>query len=330
MNGDHVNTHVANEPAEERPGLDMLVGASNAMNEVFGHIRQAASTDMPVLLLGETGTGKDLAAYAIHKLSHRSEGPYVPVNLGSLPSELVPSELFGYEKGAFTGASSRSKGKFEMAHTGTIFLDEIGTIDEKVQVSLLRLIEYKKFHRLGGKKAISTDMRLIAATNQDLSEALKTGAFREDLYYRLDVFRIVMPPLRDRPDDIPLLVDEFIQRYNKWLEKEIKGMDTDCMAALQNYAWPGNVRELKNVIQRAMLVADTDTIEPEHLPPRFRPEKLSPSSVTFEVGATLQEVEKQMIARTIQAARGNKRQAAELLGISRRALYNKLEKYKLK
>jgi len=236
-------TNLFLEAKKHEVKFEKLVGQSQPMQEVYRQIRQAAVTDMPILILGETGTGKDLAAQAIHKQSERRNGPYIVVNLGALPSELIGSELFGHEKGAFTGALERREGKFEQARDGSIFLDEISTIDEKVQVSLLRLIEQKKFQRLGGKRTISTNARLIAASNQNLSDTVEQGMFRKDLYYRLDVFRIIMPPLRERAGDVVLLVDEFIRRYNKTFQKNILGISPECISLLESYDWPGNVRQ---------------------------------------------------------------------------------------
>ena len=307
--------------------FEQLVGRSECMQNAYRQIRQAAGTDIPVLLMGETGTGKDLAAHGIHRQSSRRKGPYVPVHLGALPPDLVPGELFGHEKGAFTGATEKGAGKFEQGAGGTVFLDEISTVDEKVQVSLLRLIEQKKFHRLGGRNTVSCDVRLIAASNQDVEELVRRGAFREDLYFRLDVFRIVMPPLRERREDIPLLIDEFLKRYNSASQKSIAGISPECIGRLQSYEWPGNVRELKNVIQRAVLVCSGNTLLPEHLPARFRPNRPVSGKVSFEVGSTLAEVEREMIIRSISATGNNRTRAAELLGISRRALYNKMRRY---
>ena len=304
-----------------------LVGRSAPMQALYKQLRQTAVTDVPVLLEGKTGTGKDLAARQIHANSDRQEGSYVPVNLASLPIELVASELFGHEKGAFTGATRRRQGKFELARDGTIFLDEIGMVDEKVQVSLLRLIEQRRFHRLGGKRAISTNARIIAASNQDLIDLVRQGRFRDDLYYRLDVFRIKLPPLRERAGDIPLLVDEFLCCYNEAFGKKVLGISPVCMGLLESYEWPGNVRELKNVVQRAVLVCPGDVILLEHLPPRFQTGVPVPQSVTFEVGTPLDEVEREMVRRALAATGNNRTQAAELLGISRRALYNKLRKH---
>lgn len=306
---------------KDKVKFEKLIGRSKPMQKIYRQIRQAAATDMPVLLLGETGTGKDLAAQAIHRNSNRKNGPYIAVNLGALPHELVAGELFGYEKGAFTGANQQRMGKFELAKNGTVFLDEIGTIDEKVQITLLRLIEQKKFHRLGGKQDISTNACLIAASNMDLADAVKHGTFREDLYYRLDVFRIVLPPLRERPGDIPLLVDDFLKKYNQAFQKNILSISPECINLLEAYNWPGNVRELKNVIQRAVLVCRNDVLLPDCLPARFTTEQKNLPSVKFRIGTSLKEVEREMIARTLSAAKNNKKRAARLLGISRRALY---------
>jgi DNA-binding NtrC family response regulator len=306
-----------------------LIGRSREMKDLYRHIRQAAATDIPVLLVGETGTGKDLAGRAIHNQSDRRGKDYVPVHLGALPVELVASELFGHEKGAFTGATEKRKGKFELASDGTVFLDEISTVDAKVQVSLLRLIEQRRFRRLGGSRNIRSDARVIAATNQDLAEAVREGRFRKDLYYRLDVFRIVIPSLRERASDIALLVEEFLGRYNREFKKSILGIAPGCMGLLESYDWPGNVRELKNVVQRAVLVCTGEVLMTEHLPPRFRRETPLPRTMTFDVGTPLDQVERDMVLAALDAADGNKTEAAALLGISRRALYNKLKKYRI-
>lgn len=304
-----------------------IMGNSGPMLEVYRQIEQAAATDMPVLLLGETGTGKDLVARAIHDQSGRRDAPYVPVNVGAMPVELVGSELFGHERGAFTGAVERRAGKFELGNSGTVFLDEIGTIDEKVQVSLLRLIEHRRFHRLGGRSEIACDVRLIAATNADLTELVEEGAFREDLFYRLDVFRIALPPLRERAGDIPLLIDSFLSRFNQSLQKNLQGIDPECTELLQQYDWPGNVRELKNVIQRAVLVCEEDTITRDHLPARFTQQEPQSPNLTFEIGTPLAEMERQAILVTLAATGNNRTRAARQLGISRRALYNRLRRY---
>jgi DNA-binding NtrC family response regulator len=335
-----IKTALANRPVSIEEGFttkgpkttvfEEMYGRSGRMQEVFRQIRQAAVTDLPILLVGETGTGKELAAKGIHRQSARADGPYIPVNAGAIPSELVASELFGHEKGAFTGAAERSKGKFELANNGTLFLDEITSIDQKVQVSLLRLIEEKKFHRLGGQRAISTNARLIAASNEALFDVVEQGDFREDLFYRLDVFRITMPPLRKRGEDIPLLIDQFVKRYNADFDKNIMGISPECMGVMQAYEWPGNVRELKNVIQRAVLVCNGEVILREHLPSRFQKRRALQPKVAFEIGTTLDAMEREMIVRTLAASKNNRKRAAEILGISRRALYNKLRKHSIK
>jgi len=308
--------------------FEKMIGHSKPMQNIYQQIRQAAATDIPVLIYGETGTGKDLAAQAIHQQSKRSGGPFVPVNLGALPAELVSSELFGHEKGAFTGAIRRA-GKFEEANSGTILLDEINAIDDRVQIALLRLIEEKRFHRLGGRKFISSDVRIVAATNEDLLASVKNGTFRQDLYYRLDVFRITMPALRERHQDVASLIDEFLKRYNKAFNKNILGIAPECISLLEGYCWPGNVRELKNVIQRAVLVCSGEVLLAEHLPPRFSKTQPSAPRVIFSIGTPLRDVEHEMIVRTLAANKNNRKKAAQMLGISRRALYNKLAKYKI-
>ncbi|MCC6142230.1 MAG: sigma-54-dependent Fis family transcriptional regulator, partial [Candidatus Hydrogenedentes bacterium] len=308
--------------------FEQLIGRSEAMQGLYQQMRQAAATSIPVLIIGETGTGKDLVAQAIHAQSDRAAAVYAPVHLGALPQELVASELFGHERGAFTGAHGQRKGQFELAHGGTVFIDEIVTIDERVQVALLRIIEQKQFSRLGGEEILYSDARIITATNEDLWEAVQRGAFREDLYYRLDVFHIEVPPLRQRTGDIPLLMEEFLRRFNAAFQKNILHIAPDLISMLECYAWPGNVRELKNVVQRAVLVCSGDTLMPEHVPPRLQNENIVKPRISFELGTSLDEVERQMVVQALALAR-NRTQAAELLGISRRALYNKIKKHRL-
>ena len=310
--------------------FESMVGISPSMQEMFRRIRQAAATDIPVLLFGETGTGKDVAAEAIHRLGPRRDGPYIPVHLGALPPELVAGELFGHEKGAFTGALSRHIGSFEQADGGTVFLDEVSTMDEKVQISLLRLIESREYYRIGGRHVVSADVRVIAASNEDLWALVRRGVFREDLFYRLDVFHIVMPPLRHRQGDMALLIDHFLEQFNRSYGKRIIGISPACVARLESYEWPGNVRELKNVVQRAVVMCQGDVLLPEHLPQRLRSEPTARPSVSFKIGATLAEIEREIVARTLAFTGNNRKKAAALLGISRRALYNKIAKYGLK
>jgi DNA-binding NtrC family response regulator len=306
-----------------------MVGVSSSMKRVYRMIRQGAVTDIPVLLTGETGVGKDLAARAIHQLSSRVQKPFLPVHLGALPMDLAPGELFGHARGAFTGAEETRAGVFEQAHGGTVFLDEIATIDERVQISLLRLIESKTLHRIGGSRKIKADVRLIAATNEALEEAVAAGRFREDLYYRLEVFQIHIPPLRERVGDMPLLIQEFLQRYNRDYGKKIAGLSPETMSMLDAYEWPGNVRELKNVIHRAVVVCTGDTITPQHLIKRIRPGEGSRRNVILPVGTSFEEAERKLLERTLQVTGNNRSHAAAILGVSRGTLYNKIKKHAL-
>jgi DNA-binding NtrC family response regulator len=316
-------------PAE----FEGMLGISLPMREVFQRILEAASEDISVLITGETGTGKDMVASAIHKRSRRRNGPYIPVNTGAMSSELIASELFGHEKGAYTGAVEAIKGRFEEAHGGTIFLDEISTINEKAQVSLLRVLETKTFRRVGGEKDICANVRVIAATNENLEEAVRQKRFREDLFYRLDVFHIHVPALRERPGGIALLANHFVPHFNAIHKKNVRTVTPDTWRCLRAYPWPGNVRELKNVIQRAVLMAKGEELTAELLPLRIRsaivaethePAQRSP----IHVGMTLDAVEKEFIQMTLDSVSGNKKQAAQKLAISRRTLYDKLRKFR--
>lgn len=315
---------------DKRPArLQDMIGESAGMKNMYRMIRQAAATDIPVLLTGETGTGKDLAARAIHQLSDRSDKVFLPVHLGALPQDLVPGELFGHVKGAFTGAAEARAGSFEQAHGGSVFLDEISTIDDRVQISLLRLIENKSFFRIGGRRTVKVNVRLIAASNEDLEEAVENGKFREDLYYRLQVFQVQMPPLRDRLGDIPLLIHEFLKRYNREYDKEILGLSPEATAMLESYDWPGNVRELKNIVHRAVVVCTGEVITPQHLSKRIKPGGGMNRNIVIPVGTTLEEAERIILKRTLQAAGNNRRRTAAVLGVSRGTLYNKMKKYGL-
>ena len=309
--------------------FESMIGRSTAMQHVYQQIRQAAATDIPVLISGETGTGKELAALAIHELSERTNAPYVPVHIGSLPTDLVASELFGHERGAFSGATSMRKGCFEVADGGTVFMDEIATIDEKMQVSLLRLLETSEYCRIGSQHQIPVDVRIIAASNADLATEIRNGSFREDLYYRLDVLHIVMPPLRERHGDLHLLVDHFTQQSCNTFQKYIRGMSPGFISCLESYPWPGNVRELKNVIQRAVITSTGDILERKELPPRISKFRNEEVKVVVRVGMTLEEVEKEIIARTLEHTSQNRTQASDILGISRRSLYNKMRKFNM-
>jgi DNA-binding NtrC family response regulator len=304
------------------------------MKGVIQQILEAARDDIPVLIIGETGTGKDLVATAIHKRSGRRGEPYLPVNMGAIASELIASELFGHEKGAYTGASERRAGLFEQAEGGTIFLDEITTMDEKAQVALLRVLENKTIRRVRGERDIPVNVRVIAATNENIEEAVKQGRFREVLYYRLDVFRIHLPPLRERAAAISLFADHFVAHFSKLYKKDIRSISRDCYHALRQHPWPGNVRELKNVIQRAVLLAKQPELTVDLLPQRIlqsadagTPHARDASPI--QPGMTLDEVEREYIKLTLSLMNGNKVKTASSLGICRRALYSKLKRFGL-
>jgi DNA-binding NtrC family response regulator len=311
----------------EKTTFEKMIGRSTAMRQVYRQIRQAAATDIPVLLSGETGTGKELAALAIHELSSRSHGPYVPVHIGALPTDLVASELFGHERGAFSGATSLRKGCFETAEGGTVFMDEIATIDEKMQISLLRLLETNEYCRIGSQRSIGVNVRMIAASNADLPEEIRKGHFREDLYYRLDVLHVEMPPLRERHGDIPLLVDHFIKNACDTFQKSIRGLSPGFVSCLESYPWPGNVRELKNVIQRSVISATGDILDIRQLPSRISQYRNEDTKMAVRVGMTIAEVEKELIILTLDHAGHNRSRASDMLGISRRSLYNKMQRY---
>ena len=308
-----------------------IYGLSIPIQHVVQQIKEAAMTDISVLITGETGTGKDLVAAAIHKESHLRDKPFVVVHTGAMPEELIGSELFGYEKGAFTGAETSAEGKFEQANGGTLFLDEIGTMNQKVQVSLLRILEKNAFNRIGGKKKINVNVRVIAATNENLEQAVKNKTFREDLYYRFDVFQINIPPLRHRHGDISLLTKQFLNNFALKYNKPIHDISPDTIHFLEHYPWPGNVRELRNTIQRAVLMARGSTLTSDLLPLRIKEKPAldyaTPSS-PIHVGMSLADVEQLFISMTMLQYNNNKSKVAEVLKISRKALYNKLSKIK--
>ncbi|MCG8566541.1 MAG: sigma-54 dependent transcriptional regulator [Desulfobacterales bacterium] len=311
----------------EKNTFERMIGRSPVMQKAYRQIRQAAATDIPVLISGETGTGKELAAQAIHELSPRSDAPCVPVHIASLPPDLVASELFGHVSGAFTGATKPRKGCFEVAEGGTVFLDEIGTIDPKMQISLLRLLEASEFTPIGGQKSTTIDVRVIAASNADLVNEIRLGNFREDLYYRLDVLNIEMPPLRKRNGDIPLLISHFIKEACDDFKKTVRGISSDFINCVESYPWPGNVRELRNVVQRAVVSATEDVLRTRNLPTRINQYQDRDTQMTFRVGMALAQVEKEMIIRTLAHNGENRTRTSEILGISRRALYNKMDRY---
>src|SRR6266849_239977 len=316
--------------------LGELVGSSSKMQEVFSLIRQVAPSRAAVLLTGESGTGKELAARAIHALSPRRSAPFVAINCAALPDTLIESELFGHEKGAFTGAVERRAGCFEQAERGTLLLDEIGEMPISTQAKLLRVLEDSRVRRLGGKTELPVDVRIIAATNKPPDQAITSKTLREDLYYRLNVFHIPLPPLRKRKEDIPAIAAALIEQIDKREGSQVADLHPETLQLLQNHDWPGNVRELRNVIERAVIVAGRGTILPRHLPRFFNgaatagPEesqKSSSDSIQFRVGSSIREVEKAYILLTLKHANNNKLRAAEILGISVRTLHNRLGEF---
>jgi DNA-binding NtrC family response regulator len=298
-----------------------IVGASAGMKRVLELIDTVAGADSTVVILGESGTGKELIARAIHARSARRFFPIVAVNAGSFPETLLESELFGHEKGAFTGAQYRRKGKIELADGGTLFLDEIGDISPKTQIDLLRVLETRKFTRLGGNQEITSDFRLVCATNKNIEKLVEQGKFREDLYYRINVFSVHVPPLRERREDILPLAQHFVEKYARAMGKAVRGIQPEAQTLLLNYRWPGNVRELENAIERAMVIGKTDTLEPGDLPVTLE------SQVEAPPERTLSAVEREHIEQVLRESSGNVSRAAKVLGIDRGTLYNKLRRY---
>jgi DNA-binding NtrC family response regulator len=309
-----------------------LIGSAPEMRKLYQIIEQAAPTSASVLIMGESGTGKELVAQTIHQLSPRAAFPFVAINCAAIPETLLESEIFGHEKGAFTGAADRRAGCFELADHGTLFLDEIGEMTPATQVKLLRVLQERTFRRLGGRQEQSVDVRVIAATNIDPAEAVQKGRLREDLYYRLNVFAMKLPTLRDRKEDLPLLIQSFINEFNGRNQRSIAGVDHEAMRLLEHYQWPGNVRELRNVIERATILAPGPFIEAAHLPPvvTHEPGPEPQAQVALGPGTTVEEAERRLIMMTLEHTRDNKTRAAEILGISLKTLHNKLNKLRLR
>jgi transcriptional regulator with PAS, ATPase and Fis domain len=304
-----------------------IVAQSPKMQEVLATVERVAPTNSTVLLGGETGVGKDLIARAIHQKSRRASGPFIKINSTAIPENLLESELFGYEKGAFTGAAASKPGKFELADKGTLFLDEIGDVPPAIQVKLLRVLQEREFERLGGTRTVKVDVRLVAATNRDLRAALEDGTFREDLYYRLNVVPIDIAPLRERKEDIPGLVHLFISRFSAESDKPVEGIAPEAMRILVNYHWPGNVRELQNILERACALAKGTILEAADIHLDSRPARGADSVNHFlPEGMTLEQWEDEMIQEALKRSNGNKSQAARLLGLSRNALRYRLSK----
>ncbi|UTY30719.1 sigma-54-dependent transcriptional regulator [Treponema putidum] len=311
---------------ETKQSFENIIGKSPLMEKVFENIKKVAPTKASVLITGETGVGKELIARAIHNLSNRKDKPFVQVHCASFAESLLESELFGHEKGAFTGAVQRSRGRFEIANGGSLFLDEIGEINQMIQVKLLRVLQEKKFERVGGTETISIDTRIIAATNRDLVEEIKKGNFREDLYFRLNVVHIHVPPLRERKEDIPLLAAAFIKEFAEENDKKIDSIEPRARTAIYNYEWPGNIRQLQNCIQSAVVMSSDNVIHFDDLPASLR-EKAEPSSIRIPMGVNMAEAEKQIILQTLANQNNNKSKTADILGIGRRTLHRKLDEY---
>jgi two-component system response regulator HydG len=319
--------------------FENIVGNSRSMDRVFNAVDQVADSDVSVLIIGESGTGKELIARAIHYASMRAKGPFVPVNCAAIPETLIESELFGHEKGAFTGAFAQKRGKFELAAGGTIFLDEIGDMNVGSQTRLLRVLQDKMFERVGGTQPLHANARVIAATNRDLRDQVEKSAFRLDLYYRVSVFPIALPPLREKPEDIPILAAHFLHEFAASARKKISGFEPPVMNALLKHPWHGNVRELRNAVQHAVVMADESTIRLAHLPPDMAELGISQihlgkNAVLIEDPATndirpLNEVEQEVIRRAMEATEGNYAKAAQKLQISRATLYRKMKEYHL-
>lgn len=307
--------------------FDQMIGESAPMQRIYTLVEMVADSDVTVLLTGESGTGKELVARAIHHKSPRANGPFITLNCGALPENLFESELFGYEKGAFTGAVATKAGRFELADGGTLLLDEVGELSLKSQVDFLRVLETKEFRRLGGTKVITVDTRIIAATNRNLEEAVKQGEFREDLYYRLNVVPIRLPPLRERGDDIPLLVDRFLEEFSAQHNREPKDVSREAMRLLRLYAWPGNIRQLRNLIERLVVTVRERTIQPHHLPEEIQASREDVRTMVVTLGSSLEEIEKAVIRRTLAEVTNHREKAAKLLGISPRALQYKIKEY---
>lgn len=317
-------TQFLREQYKERTRFESMIGQSRVIQEVFDLIERIAPADSTVLIKGETGTGKGLAARAIHTKSRRSQGPFVVVNCGAFPEHLLESELFGYQKGAFTDAKTTKKGRLELAHGGTLLLDEIGEISTRMQIDLLRVLEDHVFYRVGGTQPIEVDFRIIAATNKDLEKAIKQGTFREDLYYRLNVICFTVPPLRDRKEDIPLLADYFLRRFAQETNKPMDQISREALDEMMLYDWPGNVRELANAVERGVVVGRGRRLLPKDLP-IFRSEDASAPP-----GRTLREVEIAHLKSILEETHWNVSKSADILGIDRSTLYDKIKRYELR
>jgi Nif-specific regulatory protein len=320
------NTHLKQE-LRERYDFSSIIGSSGPVRQMYEQISNVAATNTTVLIRGESGTGKEMVAHAIHYNSPRANKPFVKVSCAALPDSLIESELFGYEKGAFTGAEQRKKGRFEMAEGGTLFLDEIGDIALATQVKLLRVLQEREFERLGSTDSVKVNVRLLAATNKDMERAIAAGTFREDLYYRLNVFAIFVPPLRERKADLLLLVDHFLEKFSREHHKSIKRISTPAIDMLMSYHWPGNVRELENTLERAVLMCDGQVVHGHHLPPSLQTAEASGTVTRVSLSDAVAGFEKDLIQDALKTTRGNRAKAARLLDTTERVLNYKVRKY---
>ena len=320
------NTHLRQE-LRERYDFSNIIGTSGPTRQMYEQVAQVAQTNTTVLIRGESGTGKELIAHAIHYNSLRAKKPFVKVSCAALPDSLIESELFGYEKGAFTGATGRKKGRFEMAEGGTLFLDEIGDINLSTQVKLLRVLQEREFERVGGTDTVKVNVRMIAATNKDMEKGMLEGTFREDLYYRLNVFTIFVPPLRDRKADLLLLADHFLEKFSREHGKVIKRISTPAIDMLMSYHWPGNVREMENALERAILVCDGAVIHAHHLPPSLQTADASGTVTHVSLGDAVAAYERDLIQDALKTTRGNRAKAARLLDTTERILNYKVRGY---
>jgi DNA-binding NtrC family response regulator len=325
----HLHHRELEEELARRTQFPLIIGKSAEMKKIFDVIAQVAPTRASVLITGESGVGKEMIADAIHMNSPRRDKAYIKVHCAALSESLLESELFGHEKGSFTGAIARRRGRFELAHLGTIFLDEIGDINQNVQIKILRVLQEKKFERVGGEETIEVDARIIAATNRELKAAIEEGRFREDLFYRLNVVNIHIPPLRDRPEDIPLLVAAFLKQFSEENGKQIEGIDPRARAVLGRHPWPGNIRELRNCLESAVVMCKGSVITLEDLPPYINAEN-DDNFLKLKAGVTWEEAEKQLITFTLHSLGGNKSRTAEVLGIGRKTLHRKLNEFGIK
>jgi len=322
------NTHLRQE-LRDRYDFSNIIGTSGPVRQMYEQVAQVAATNTTVLIRGESGTGKELIAHSIHYNSLRAKKPFIKVSCAALPDSLIESELFGYEKGAFTGADARKKGRFELAEGGTLFLDEIGDLPLATQVKLLRVLQEREFERLGGTETVKVNVRLLAATNKDMEKGIAAGTFREDLYYRLNVFAIFVPPLRDRKADLLMLADHFLDKFSQEHGKNIKRISTPAIDMLASYHWPGNVREMENALERAVLMCDGQVIHAHHLPPSLQTAEASGTVMRVSLSDSVAAYEKDLIQDTLKTTRGNRAKAARLLDTTERILSYKVRNYSI-